>query len=185
MSDSQVHPVVIIGSGPAGWTAAIYAARAQINPIVYCGVAKQDPGPILPGGQLMLTTEVENYPGFEHGIMGPEMMNRFRLQAERFGTKVIEEDVPPAISPNAPSSSPPTTASSAPTASSSPPALSPTGWAFPTRCAWPLQVAASRPVQSAMAHCPSIAINPSPSSVVLIPRWKKPPISPSSPAPFT
>lgn len=93
MSDSQVHPVVIIGSGPAGWTAAIYAARAQINPIVYCGVAKQDPGPILPGGQLMLTTEVENYPGFEHGIMGPEMMNRFRLQAERFGTKVIEEDI--------------------------------------------------------------------------------------------
>lgn len=87
------HKVVIIGSGPAGWTAAIYAARAQLNPVLYCGVPKQDPGPVLPGGQLMLTTEVENYPGFEHGVMGPEMMDKFRKQAERFGTRVIEEDV--------------------------------------------------------------------------------------------
>jgi thioredoxin reductase (NADPH) len=88
-----MHKVVIIGSGPAGWTAAIYAARAQLEPIVVCGVPKQDPGPILPGGQLMLTTEVENYPGFEHGVMGPEMMDKFRKQAERFGTRVIEDDV--------------------------------------------------------------------------------------------
>ncbi|MFN7613725.1 MAG: FAD-dependent oxidoreductase, partial [Phycisphaerae bacterium] len=63
MSHDSAHKVVIIGSGPAGWTAAIYAARAQLDPIVYCGVPKQDPGPVLPGGQLMLTTEVENYPG--------------------------------------------------------------------------------------------------------------------------
>ncbi len=90
---TQAHKLVIIGSGPAGWTAAIYAARAQLDPVVYCGVAKQDPGPVLPGGQLMLTTEVENYPGFEHGIMGPEMMDKFRKQAERFGTKVIEDDI--------------------------------------------------------------------------------------------
>ncbi len=92
MSDTA-HKVVIIGSGPAGWTAAIYAARAQLRPIVYCGVPKQDPGPVLPGGQLMLTTEVENYPGFEHGVEGPDLMDRFRKQAERFGTKVIEDDI--------------------------------------------------------------------------------------------
>lgn len=87
------HKIVIIGSGPAGWTAAIYAARAQLEPVVYVGVPKQDPGPILPGGQLMLTTEVENYPGFEHGVMGPEMMAIFQKQAERFGTKVVGEDI--------------------------------------------------------------------------------------------
>lgn len=93
MSSTNAHKLVIIGSGPAGWTAAIYAARAQLDPVVYCGVPKSDPGPVLPGGQLMLTTEVENYPGFEHGIMGPEMMDKFRKQAERFGTKVIEDDI--------------------------------------------------------------------------------------------
>ncbi|MCC6284274.1 MAG: FAD-dependent oxidoreductase [Phycisphaerales bacterium] len=90
---SDIHKLAIIGSGPAGWTAAIYAARAQLEPVVYCGVPKQDPGPVLPGGQLMLTTEVENYPGFEHGVAGPEMMVKFQAQAERFGTRVIGEDV--------------------------------------------------------------------------------------------
>jgi thioredoxin reductase (NADPH) len=93
MSSGSILKTVIIGSGPSGWTAAIYAARAQLEPVVYTGVPKQDPGPVLPGGQLMLTTEVENYPGFEHGVMGPEMMEKFRKQAERFGTKVVEEDV--------------------------------------------------------------------------------------------
>ncbi len=93
MSSTNAHKLVIIGSGPAGWTAAIYAARAQLDPVVYCGVPKSDPGPVLPGGQLMLTTEVENYPGFEHGIMGPEMMDKFRKQAERFGTRVVEDDI--------------------------------------------------------------------------------------------
>ncbi len=87
------HKLVIIGSGPAGWTAAIYAARAQLQPVVYIGVPKADPGPILPGGQLMLTTDVENYPGFEHGVKGPEMMDVFQKQAVRFGTQIVGEDI--------------------------------------------------------------------------------------------
>lgn len=93
MSESGIERVVIIGSGPAGWTAAIYAARASLNPVVFVGVAKQDPGPILPGGQLMLTTDVENYPGFPEGVEGPEMMVKFEEQAKRFGTRVIGEDI--------------------------------------------------------------------------------------------
>jgi len=90
---SSVEKLLIIGSGPAGWTAAIYAARANLNPICYIGEPKQNPAPVLPGGQLMLTTEVENYPGFPHGVTGPEMMALFQQQAERFGTRVVGEDI--------------------------------------------------------------------------------------------
>lgn len=93
MSDTNSHRLVIIGSGPAGWTAAIYAARAQLGPVVYVGVAKQTPSIVLPGGQLMLTTEVENYPGFPHGIKGPELMGDLQKQAERFGTTVVAQDI--------------------------------------------------------------------------------------------
>ena len=90
---SDVKNVVIIGSGPAGWTAAIYAARAALDPVVYVGVPKQDPSLVLPGGQLMLTTDVENYPGFPEGVEGPQMMSMFQKQAERFGTKTVGEDI--------------------------------------------------------------------------------------------
>lgn len=86
----NVERLVIIGSGPAGLTAAIYAARASLRPLVFEGF---NAGGLIPGGQLMFTTDVENYPGFPKGILGPEMMKAFRDQAERFGTRFITEDI--------------------------------------------------------------------------------------------
>ncbi len=86
MSDSKVHDVVIVGSGPAGYTAAIYAARAQLNPVIY-------EGSVTAGGALMNTTEVENFPGFENGIIGPDLMDAMRKQAARFGAQLITDDI--------------------------------------------------------------------------------------------
>jgi thioredoxin reductase (NADPH) len=89
--DAREHEtVVIIGSGPAAWTAAIYAARAELQPLVFEGAGR---GTMIPGGQLMLTTEVENYPGFKEGITGQDLMMEMRAQAERFGTRIVTDDI--------------------------------------------------------------------------------------------
>ena len=85
MSEGEVREVIIIGGGPAGYTAALYAARANLNPLVIEGFAW--------GGQLMITSDVENYPGYPEGVLGPEMMNDFRRQAERFGAEYLTDDV--------------------------------------------------------------------------------------------
>ncbi|MED5464291.1 MAG: thioredoxin-disulfide reductase [Myxococcota bacterium] len=86
---SDIENVIIIGSGPAGHTAAVYTARADLNPLMFEGFMAGG----LPGGQLMTTTEVENYPGFPEGVSGPEMMTLFRKQSERFGTRLVTQDV--------------------------------------------------------------------------------------------
>ncbi|MCO5315183.1 MAG: thioredoxin-disulfide reductase [Solirubrobacterales bacterium] len=85
MTNDKVENLIIIGGGPAGYTAALYAARAELEPLVFEGFQW--------GGQLQNTTEVENYPGFPAGVMGPEMMSQFREQAERFGTRFVTDDV--------------------------------------------------------------------------------------------
>ena len=90
MSERSHEQIVIIGSGPAAWTAAIYAARADLSPLVIEGAPSRT---MVPGGQLMFTTEVENYPGFPDGVTGIDMMADFKAQAVRFETRVITEDV--------------------------------------------------------------------------------------------
>ena len=86
MSTETVRDVIIVGSGPAGYTAAVYAARADLKPLVF-------EGSVTAGGALMNTTDVENYPGFPEGILGPDLMDAMRGQAERFGAEMVTEDI--------------------------------------------------------------------------------------------
>lgn len=86
MSDEQVRNAIVVGSGPSGWAAAIYLARAALEPLVF-------EGSVTAGGALMNTTDVENYPGFPDGVMGPELMDDLRKQAERFGAEIVTDDV--------------------------------------------------------------------------------------------
>ncbi len=90
MSENPIEKVVIVGSGPAAWTAAIYAARARLDPLVFEGAPSRE---MIPGGQLMFTTEVENYPGFAEGVDGQTLMMQMKGQAERFDTRIITDDI--------------------------------------------------------------------------------------------
>jgi len=90
MAEPKVEKLVIIGSGPAAWTAAIYAARANLEPLVYEGEPSRD---MIPGGQLMWTTDIENFPGFPESVGGQELMDRMKAQAVRFGTRVVGENI--------------------------------------------------------------------------------------------
>src|SRR5438477_11903568 len=93
MPEPEHVKVLIVGSGPAGYTAAIYTARANLEPVMYAGGGGRIEPITVPGGQLMITTDVENYPGFPKGVQGPELMELWRQQAQRFKADFIDDNV--------------------------------------------------------------------------------------------
>jgi hypothetical protein len=162
MTQARTVRVAIIGSGPAGWTAAIYAARASLNPVVIAG--------IQPGGQLTITTDVENYPGFADTIQGPWLMEQMQAQALHVGTEVIHDIVVSADLSQRPFRLKLDSGErSWPRPSSSPPAPRPNGWAWRARP--PIRASASRPAPPATAS--STAARKSWSSAAATPPWKR------------
>ena len=172
MRTGRIRDVVILGSGPAGLTAAIYAARADLNPLVLEGEPSSTSD--QPGGQLMLTTEVENFPGFAEGVMGPELMLQMRAQAVRFGADlVVEKATSVNLSASPVEIGPVTTPGSRPYGqgpSSSPPAHAPCYSACPTKRA--SSVTGCRRVPPATGS--SSVTNPSLSSAGATPPSRRP-----------
>jgi thioredoxin reductase (NADPH) len=170
----EIENLVIVGSGPAGYTAAIYAARANLNPLLITGF--QDGG--IPGGQLMTTTHVENFPGFPDGILGPELMDKMKAQAERWGTTLVLADATEIDLSQRPfriAADGITFQAQSVILATGP---APTGSAFPRRSA--SGAAASAPAPSAMAPPPSSATRRWPWWVAVTPPVKRPCTSPNT-----
>jgi hypothetical protein len=180
MTSKKRENLVIIGSGPAAWTAAVYGSRANLDPVVYEG---EPVGTMVPGGQLMNTTEVENYPGFPEGITGPELMEKMRAQAQRFGTRVVAESIAGIDLTRHPFTLKPSYGEEiGRSRSSSPRAPTRSGSACRTRSASRRPAAASPRARCATARSRPTATAWWRSSAAAIRRWRRASTSRSSPA---